>query len=478
MKDLVYRSAGELIADLEARRVGARELLDAQVSRHEAVHPDINAVVALDLDRAREQARAIDDARARGAAVGPLAGLPMTVKDAFDVEGMPAVCGNPGFAGRPKDCADAEVVASVRRAGALVWGKTNVPLMLGDLQTFNDVYGTTNNPYDPARTPGGSSGGAAAALAAGITPLEIGSDIGGSLRHPANFCGVHALKTTWNALPLRGYVPPPPGKYVVQDLEVAGPMARSAGDLRLLYNVLRGDRPSPPREVGGARVALWLDEPEFALSREARSAVESAADGLREQGVIVEPASLPVAGGRLLDIYLALLFPIVAAEFPDRVYAAMADARAECEAAVAAGASRYGPEAMVVHSTASYRTVARAMVARQALKDALAGWFEEWDAILAPISPVSAFTHRHNGVPSRRVIEIDGVSEPYQHLFDWVALATASHTPAVAVPVTRTAAGLPLGAQLIGKWHDEDRLLDLADALDAQTGGFQVPPLR
>lgn len=175
---------------------------------------------------------------------------------------------------------------------------------------------------------------------------------------------------------------------------------------------------------------------------------------------------------------MALLYPILAAGFPDRVYARMAEARAECEAAVSAGAHRYSREAMVVHSTASYRSVARAMAARQGLKDALAAWFQDWDAILAPTAPVPAFTHRHEGLLPQRVIEVDGVSVPYPHLFDWIALASALHLPALAVPVPRTDAGLPIGAQLIGRWHGEDRLLDLADALESQTGGFQPPAPR
>ena len=160
---------------------------------------------------------------------------------------LPATAGNPAFANRAKDCADAELVARTRKAGAVVWGKTNVPFMLGDFQSYNAIYGTTNNPYDVTRTPGGSSGGAAAALATGITPLEIGSDIGGSLRHPANFCGVCSLKPTWGVLPMRGHVPPPPGFDAELDLGVGGPMARNVGDLKLLWDVLLQRKPSELR---------------------------------------------------------------------------------------------------------------------------------------------------------------------------------------------------------------------------------------
>lgn len=470
MTDLTSRQAHELVQHLGGAEVSARELLDAHVRRHEQVHGSINAVVATDLESAHRRAREIDDARARGEALGPLAGLPMTVKDGFDVAGLPATAGNPSFARRDAHCADADLVARLRAAGAIVWGKTNVPLMLGDFQTFNAVYGTTNNPYDLTRTPGGSSGGAAAALAAGITPLELGSDIGGSLRHPANWCGVYSLKPTWNTLSLRGHIPPPPGAYVEQDLAVPGPMARSAGDLRLLYDTLTAASPSTPKGIAGARIAVWVDEPGFPVSSETRVAVERAAEALREEGAQIEVASPPFSGAELLDNFLRLLYPILGSGFPDGVYRALERSRGE-------QADPYGGAMLATHATASYRSVAHAMATRQALKDALAEWFAGWDAILTPISAVTAFTHRQEGQLTGRVIEVDGHPEPYPHLFDWIAPATNLHAPAVAVPVTRTAAGLPVGVQIVGPWHAEHRLLDFADALEARTGGFVPPPL-
>ncbi len=268
MTDL-YATARQMLADLNAKRVSARELLDAHVARNTALAKSINAVTVTDLDRARKDAQAIDDARAKGAPVGALAGLPMTIKDGYDVESMPATAGFPPFADRPKNCADAELVARTRSAGAVIWGKTNVPLMLSDWQSYNAIYGTTNNPYDVTRVPGGSSGGAAAALATGITPLEIGSDIGGSLRTPANFCGVTALKPTWGKLPMRGHVPPPPGIDVETDLGVGGPMARNVDDLKLLWNALNKSSETPRRDIKGARVAVWDEDPMLPLSRDA-----------------------------------------------------------------------------------------------------------------------------------------------------------------------------------------------------------------
>lgn len=476
MSELTYQAAAELLDQLTAKRVSARELLDAHVLRHEKLHDTINAVVATDLASARARAQEIDDARARGEAVGPLAGLPMTVKDGYDVTGMPAVAGNPAYADRQPDCPDAALIARLRAAGAVIWGKTNVPLMLGDFQSYNAVYGTTNNPYDLARTPGGSSGGAAAALAAGITPLEIGSDIGGSLRHPANWCGVYSLKPTWNLLSMRGHVPPPPGRYSEMDhLGVCGPMARTANDLRLLFGALRDDAAPARQDISGTRIGLWLDEPGFPVSSEVRAAVEAAAAGLRRQGATVEAVTLPFPVAELLDNYLSLLYPIIGAGFPSAVYAALEQQRDAYVPGADGGLDPYGMTSLAVRATASYRSVAKALADRQALKDRIAAWLTETDAILAPVSAVTAPTHRQEGTLTSRTIDVDDVEVPYAHLFDWVSLATNLHLPAVTAPARRTAAGLPVGVQLIGGWHGEDRLLDLAEALEAETGGFEAP---
>lgn len=461
-------TARELLDDLAARRVSARELLDAAIVRAE-VTATLNAVVATDVERARAAAHRIDEARASGAEVGPLAGLAMTIKDGFDVTGLPAVCGNPALAGRDPEVADADVVAAVRAAGAVPWAKTNVPLMLGDVQTFNAVYGTTRNPFDPERTPGGSSGGAAVALATGVTSLEIGSDIGGSLRIPAGFCGVHALKPTWGRLSTRGQIPPLPGVAHEDDLGVVGPMARTAGDLRLLWEVLAatGTTPAP---VSGLRVALWLDDPALPLGGEVRIVLEAAADALRGQGVTVEIAAPPVDVDELVETYFALLFPIIAAGLPAKVRDRLRAARPDALAAVAAGASRYRQDASVAFLTGDPDAVGAARDRRAQMQRAVGAWFERFDAVLAPITPVPAIPHDQEGTLATRSIDVDGKSLPYLHLFDRIALATAVALPAVAAPAGATAAGLPVGAQLIAPPHREDRLLDLADALEAAVG--------
>ncbi len=474
---LTDKTARTLAADLAAKRISAREVLDAHLARNDALAKKLNAVIATDIPRAQKDAAAIDEARARGKTLGPLAGIPMTIKDGYDVENMPAISGAPMFAGRPKECADADLVRLTRDAGAVIWGKTNVPFMLGDFQSYNAVYGTTNNPYDVTRTPGGSSGGAAAALATGITPLEIGSDIGGSLRHPANFCGVCSLKPTWGVLPMRGHVPPPPGAYVETDLGVGGPMARNVDDLKMLWSVLRGTPEQKRREVKGARIAIWDEEKGFPLSAAVRDGVKRAGDALAAQGAHVERAKPGIDTDQMMRSYMQLLVAVMAGGFPETLLADMEKTRAEDRTAYAAGASLYGPEAYRLFATARVSELAHAMVARQAQKDALAEFFKSTDAIVMPITPVPAFAHDQSEPPASRSVTIDNETWPYFSMLSWIALATSLHAPALAVQARQTPEGLPVGVQIVGPWNSEDRLFDYAASIEDGTGGFRPPPL-
>ncbi len=468
-------TAREMLAALAARHLSASELLEAHLAQQARVHPRLNAIVATDVERAKRDALAIDEARAQGRALGALAGIPMTIKDGFDVAGLPATAGFPPLADRAKDCADADVVARVRAEGAVIWGKSNVPLMLGDFQSYNAIYGTTNNPYDIARTPGGSSGGAAAALASFVTPLEIGSDIGGSLRHPANFCGVFSLRPTWGALPVRGHIPPLPDAFCERDLNVVGPMARNAADLQWLWEVLSQTR-FAPRDVRGLRIALWDEEKEFPLAGDVRRAVHRAADALGQAGAHVERTGPPVDGGALLDVFLNLLWPILATDLPSGLFDRIAAGRETSIRALADGAARFSLVTYAVHATAPFHDVVAAQVRRQAMKDAMAAFFARYDAILCPITPVVAFPHMQEQSHMDRTVDVDGVRVPYLSMMSWIALATTCHLPAMAVPAGQTAQGLPVGVQLVAKWHDEPRLFDLARVIEAVLGGFRPPP--
>src|SRR5579863_1595945 len=405
MDPILTLDATDQLAALAARRISAAELLELALGRCEAANPPLNAVVARNVEQARERARAIDDARGRGEALGPLAGLPMTVKDTFDVEGLPASSGLEAY--RRGERPDATVVAHARAAGAVIWGKTNTPVLAGDFQTYNALYGATNNPWDVTRTCGGSSGGAATALAARITALEIGSDIGGSLRTPANLCGVYSHKPTWGLVSQIGHIPPAPGSCAERDLNVIGPMARSARDLRLLLSVLApGSVPATaaPAELKGLRLGLWLDEPDFPLDPEVRRALEGFAADLVREGAEITPVTVPVDTGALFTAYRTLLAGVLAADLPPKALAQMRRVRPVAQLARRFGLA--GPDswaALTLTYTASHldwiaadEVRARAGVQARAL-------FSRFDALIAPINPVPAFPHDHRPFQQRQI---------------------------------------------------------------------------
>src|SRR5262249_49155815 len=272
MLDVPFRSARQLAGDINRKKLGCLELLDLYRGRVEKYEGALNAVVVRDFDRARTRARAADRALARRQLWGGLHGVPMTIKESYDVVGLPTTWGVPAYKDRIAT-KNAVVVDRLLRTGVVLFGKTNVPLYLGDWQSFNAIYGTTNNPWDVARAPGGSCGGSAAALAAGLTGLEAGSDIGSSIRNPAHFCGVFGHKPTWGIVPRAGQALP--WQTAPVDIDVVGPLARSADDLAIALAAMAG-----PDEIDGAgwqlrlaparqkrlrdfKVALMLDTPDF-----------------------------------------------------------------------------------------------------------------------------------------------------------------------------------------------------------------------
>ena len=374
--ELLTRDATDQLAALSHKRISAVELLKAELARHEQTHGQLNAVVAVALERSLEHAAAIDELRARGEPLGLLAGLPMTVKDTFDAVGLPASSGLAEL--RRRQAEDATAVRHARHAGAVIWGKTNTPVMAGDWQTFNDLYGATNNPWDVTRTPGGSSGGSAAALAAGVTALEIGSDIGGSLRVPASFCGVFSHKPTWGLVSQHGHVPPSPGSWSERDLNVIGPMARSARDLRLLLSVLENGLMAPrapPAELKGARIGLWINEPGFDLDPQVREVIETFAADLAAAGAEVTPISAPVHMPTLVEAYRTLLGAVLGEDMPPKTARRLQRTR---RAFWRSKADRDS----ALSFTASHRDWMAADAVRQRQRHEIQGVFERFDAIL------------------------------------------------------------------------------------------------
>ncbi len=473
---LHYHSARTMREALAAGAVTAAELLDAHIARYEETNAAINAVIRTDLPAARARARELDRMAEAGKTAGPLHGLPLTLKDTFDVSGMPASAGAPEYAARPPSVPDSAVAARLKAAGAIIWGKTNTPYLAGDNQTFNAVHGRTNNPWDAARTPGGSSGGAAAAVSTGITPLEVGSDIGGSLRIPAHFCGVAALKPTFGRVPIIGHVPPAPGSASVRDLNVAGPMARSAGDLRLLFSVL-ADTPAPPprrTDLRGRRIGVWADQPGFPLSAQCRDAVEHAADVAQELEAQVAGARPPIEGDALLDLYLRLLLPVLATDMPQPLVKTMEMGRPFAK--LLASREPFSRSKWALYSAATHHDWLKANEAREKLKRDMADMFTRYDAIIAPVAPSAAFEHVQKGDSVTRKLLVDGAPAPYHAFHSWIALATICHLPAVTIPVSQQPGQLPAGIQIIGPEGADLDVLAIAEALEGSMGGFVAPP--
>jgi amidase len=481
---LIYRSATELVEAMSAGEVSAVELTEAAIARIERHDGSLNAVCVRDFDRALDAARAADAARARGE-VHPLSGVPMTIKESFHVAGLPTTWGIPEFTDFVPE-ADALAVARVKAAGAVVLGTTNVPLALGDLQSYNAIYGTTRNPWDPDRTPGGSSGGSAAALAAGYAALSLGSDIGGSLRNPAHFCGVYAHKPTVGLVPARGHTPPTvpvlPGEH---DLAVIGPMARTAADLALLLDILaepdeltlgvayRLALPAPRHtELGDYRVLVVESHPLIPTSSSVRAAMDRFADELATAGAKVERQSplLPDQADAA-RLYMRMLLSVLGANFPPHVYD---DARAEAarldvdDRSLAAERSR--------GTVLSHREWILDDGQRAILRQRWRELFTEFDVVVCPVTPTPAFPHDHSPQATRR-ISIDGAD---YHYFDQLALAgvaTLPGLPATALPIGTSEDGLPIGVQAIGAPYDDRTTIRFAELAEREFGGFTPPPL-
>lgn len=482
--DIGYATAAQLTRAIADRTVSSREALDHLLARVERHNPGLNAIVALDVDRARADADAADAATASGAAVGRLHGLPMTVKDVWETEGLVTTAGAPELRDYVPE-ADALAVGRLRAAGAVIFGKTNTPLYAGDFQTFNAVYGLTNNPWDPARTAGGSSGGAAAAVAAGLTPLELGSDIGGSIRNPAHFNGVYGLKPSWGVVPGRGHIPGPPGTLVEADVNCNGPLARSLEDLRLALDVLAGPLPEdavgwrleldegpPVDDVGALRVATVFDQGSdlVPLAADVQAGLHGFRDRLAAAGARVDELPLPVSLADGLRSWQELVCPIIGLGLSDDDYAVFAELEdlPGDDPTMVAGRSLAG----------RYRTWARANGRRHHQRAAWAACFEHYDVVLAPVMPTAAFLHDVERPLLERFIDVDGTAVSHLMAMAWCGAVGSVLLPVVTLPTGPTPDGLPVGVQVIGPFLGDRRLLRMADLLDATAGpGFTPPPL-
>lgn len=479
--DAHFRDATAIVTLIRRGQIRCVEVLDLALARYDAINPRLNAVIAARIEEARAKAQKADADLAKGAPPQALFGLPMTVKDGFDVEGLPATSGDKIWARRNPACKDAEAVALLRQAGANLWGKTNVPKRLADLQTYNEIYGATRNPWALDRTCGGSSGGAAVAVAAGISALELGSDLGGSLRIPAAFCGIYSLRPTWGAISMVGCVPPEPGIEAEFDMWTAGPMARSARDLRLAFGVLAGStqRGTAQRrpDLRGKRIGLWVEEPGFPLAQAIGQRLIDAGSALAQAGAVVDLAPPPGRGDELVDVFLWLLLAQTGADFTDAQRKALNWLRPWFAHQAKNAVHPHTKAGYALRVLASHRDWLKADIRRQAIRQAMARHFDQWDALLCPAAPVTAFPHQTDKDFIEREIAVDGKAQPYGVLFNWIALASACGLPVVTLPMGFDAGGLPIGAQLIGKPGSEEDLIDLAEAMEEVTGRFMPPPI-
>lgn len=480
MTGMAWKTARDLSGAIARGEVGALELLDHYIGRVERHDSAINAVVVRDFDRARDRAREADAARARGESLGPLHGLPMTVKESFDIEGLPTCWGLEAFRdNRAK--ADSVVVKRLKNAGAVIFGKTNVPVMLADFQSYNPVYGTTHNPWRAGHTPGGSSGGGAAALAAGFTALEYGSDIGGSIRNPAHYSGVFGHKPTWGIVPMRGHSLA--GALTPTDISVVGPLARSAADLELALDLTAGaDRPHapgwkldlPPPGYHGARglkVALWSDDPMAPVDNRVKARIEAAAKALADAGAEVDDTARPDFEPKdCHENYMQLLHAALAARQPDDVFA---ENLKQLDALPDGDAS--GRAMLLRAQTMRHRDWTRLNEARTRMRWAWAAFFDRFDVLLCPVASVPAFPHDESEDLNARQLMVNGRPAPYFQQLFWAGFTGISYLPATVCPAGPSEDGLPVGVQIVGPEMGDRRTLSVAAMLERIMGGFRAP---
>lgn len=484
MTELAALSATELTRRLRERELGSQELLDYYRQRVDTLGPGINAIVNTDFDAAAERAAAADAALARGESWGPLHGLPITLKDNIETVGLPTTYGVEQYRDYLAP-SNADVAQSLLDAGAVLFGKTNMPAHGMDTQTYNELFGQTNNPWNPDRTPGGSSGGAAAAVAAGLTGLEIGNDIGGSIRLPAHFCGIYGHKSSFGLVSMFGPKPwesSHPGYAADVDLVVNGPLARSADDLELVMDLVAG----PPRAQRGAvsmrmpeargvslkdfRVGVWIDEPGYEPDSAVGGVLQQLVDSLAAAGANIVAAGPDISIKRVTALRNEFEATTLAYTCPqDAFEQALAEA---ADASPAKGAKRTWAESV----TMRYRDWQSINRERQILRSQWHAYFEDVDVLLCPVSRIAAHTHDTTPIV-QRTVDFDGEPARYWPVMGpWNSLALVSYLPATAVPAGLTPDGLPVGLQIIGPYYEDRTPIRFAQVLqEALLGPFQLP---
>ena len=480
--DLPFRTAKQLASSIRKKKIGCLELLDLYVKRVEAYNPELNAVIASDIEGARKRAKAADKAVKAGKKLGPLHGVPMTIKESFDVAGYATTWGDPAFRNHRAE-KNSLVAQRMIDAGVILFGKTNVPLNLADWQSYNEVYGSTNNPWDLSRTPGGSSGGSGAALAAGLTGIEAGSDIGASIRNPAHYCGVYGHKPTWGVVSPKGHAL---GGAVSTsgDIGVVGPLARGAEDLEIAMSVMagpdtidgRGWTLSLPKarkkKLRDYKVAVLLSDPNAEVDQSVQGEIQKLADFLgRKKAKVSDTARPAIDTAELNDVYVRLLRAATSARIPDDAYnAALRDV-----AALPDDDKSYFAQ-MQRGNTLSHRTWLRLNEKRHRMRLAWDAFFDDYDLMLCPVAVTAAFPHDQQGLRHLRTIVVNNKKVPVVDQIFWAGYAGVTLLPASAAPIGQTRDGLPIGVQIIGRQYDDYTCIEFAKLLEKEYRSFVPPP--
>ena len=487
--DLGFASALRAAEAIRSKEVSSVELTRLIFERIDRYNPRLNAFAYQLREEALSQARKADEAQSQGESLGIFHGVPVHVKECFGVAGHPSTWGLLAF--RDSKAAKTSVVADrLLRAGAVLIGATNVPVALHDWQSYNPIYGTTNNPWDLKRTPGGSSGGSAAALAAGLGYLSVGTDLAGSVRIPAHFCGVYGHKPTLDLVSskgsLQGGSSRPPGFSTL--LGVSGPMARSAADLLAVLKVLGGPvdwdtkawkwelPPARGRSLREFRVGYVLNDPIVPPTLEVEAVLQKAIQSLERAGATLKPGWPPgVQSAELLDNYLFLLDAYAFSVAPPGEQIAVRAAFANSQKPQSTG----GINNWFVGASAALCSFAewqRQNLRRLEFRSQWQGYFDQVDVFLSPVAFTAAFAHDHSEPQVQRTILTSSSVKPYFDLPNWVATATLTGCPATVAPIGQTKAGLPVGIQIMGPYWEDATPITFAGLLAEELGGFTAPP--
>ncbi|MCG8336813.1 MAG: amidase [Proteobacteria bacterium] len=487
MKNWHDESATELVKAIKKGNLSAESLMESTLKRIGAINPSLNAIISNDFENALIKAKEADKQRDRKENLGLLHGIPVTIKDNLEVMGMPCTAAAKDFQQHMPN-RNADVVDALLQEGAIVIGKTNLPKLADDFQTYNDLFGKTTNPWDQSKTPGGSSGGAAAAVAAGLSVLDIGNDVGGSIRIPAHFCGIYGHKPTYGIVPDRGMVPPAPGIFAGDfsfnmDIVTNGPLARSPEDLELIMKIIAqpkaNDRKawqlslpeSKKNKLNDFKIGIWADDEACPVDKSIVDAIHRVADELSNEGVIVEESKPNLDFNRCFNLFSSLLNAVLGQATPHKIFKKWIEKESELDHSN----SGYKNKQMI-GAIQRHRDWLMRDAERQIFRQKWSEFFQEYDLLLCPAVCTNAIAHDHSPWFDR-TIQINNKAYPYSNLMGWPGLTNSVYLPSTVVPIGISNDGLPIGMQIVGDYLEDMTCIHFAMVLKEKIGGFTPPDL-